>query len=105
MRIAVFGTGEVGSAVVGKLKALEHDIVFGSRHPGDDKDGIPRLDHHAAASHAEIAVNAIHGEDALKVLPTLPLVGKLLWDIGNFQSAIDGPIVETPGRVVAARTA
>lgn len=37
----------------------------------------------------------MHGEDALEVFPRLAVAGKLLWDIGNFRAAIDGPITET----------
>jgi len=39
----------------------------------------------------------MHGEDALQTLPGLPLAGKLLLDIGNFQAAADGPLTRTLG--------
>lgn len=100
MRISVFGTGEVGSALAGKLKSLGHDVVFGSRQPGDAKDGIPVLSHRDAAAHGDWAVNALHGEDALDILPGLPLAGKLLIDAGNYRSAIEGPIVEPLGQAL-----
>jgi predicted dinucleotide-binding enzyme len=100
MNIAVFGTGEVGSAVAGKLKSLGQAVVFGSRHPGADKDGIPVLSHIDAAAHGDWLVNAMHGEDAVKTFSALPLAGKLLIDIGNFQSAIDGPINQTLGETL-----
>jgi predicted dinucleotide-binding enzyme len=47
--------------------------------------------------HGEWVVNAMHGEDALQTLPKLPLSGKLLLDIGNFRSAVDGPLIKTLG--------
>ena len=97
MNISVFGTGEVGSAVATKLKSLGHATVFGSRHPGGDRDGILVLSHADAAAHGEWIVNALHGEDAVATLVPLGLAGKLLVDIGNWKSAIDGPIVETLG--------
>jgi 8-hydroxy-5-deazaflavin:NADPH oxidoreductase len=97
MKISVFGTGEVGSAVAGKLKALGHDVVFGSRHPGEAHDGIRVVSHGDAAAHGDWVVNAMHGEDALETFGKLDLVGKLMIDIGNFQAAIDGPITETLG--------
>jgi len=100
MRIAVFGTGEVGSAVAGKLRAIGHDVAFGSRHPRDPQDGIAVLSHEDAARHGEWVVNALHGEDALAVFPKLPMAGKLLVDIGNFQSAIDGPVTQTLGEAL-----
>jgi predicted dinucleotide-binding enzyme len=97
MNISVFGTGEVGSAVASKLKSTGHDVVFGSRHPGDNQDGIPVLSHSEAAAHGDWIVNALHGEDAMATLVPLGLSGKLLVDIGNWKSAIDGPILETLG--------
>lgn len=97
MRIAVFGTGEVGTAIATRLKSLGHDVVLGSRKPGGDKDGIPVVTHAEAADHGDWIVNALHGEDAMEVLPKLPLGGKMLIDQGNFQSSIDGPINETLG--------
>lgn len=100
MKIAVFGTGEVGTAIARKLNSLGHDVVFGSRQPGVQKEGVLALNHDDAAAHGDWIVNALHGEDALAELPKLPLKGKLLWDIGNFRSAIDGPLKETLGEAL-----
>jgi predicted dinucleotide-binding enzyme len=97
MNVAVFGTGEVGTAVAARFKSLGHDVVLGSRQPGPAREGIAVLGHADAASHGAILVNALHGEDAMALFPALPLAGKLLIDIGNWHSAIDGPIVETLG--------
>ncbi|HEY8576918.1 MAG TPA: NAD(P)-binding domain-containing protein [Devosia sp.] len=97
MKIAVFGTGEVGTAMATRLQSLGHDVVFGSREAGPDKEGVPVLSHADAARHGEWIVNAMHGEHAMKTFPGLPLEGKLLIDQGNWQSAIDGPITETLG--------
>lgn len=97
MNISIFGTGEVGSAVAIRLKSLGHDTVFGSRHPGGDRDGIPVLTHADAAAHGDWIVNALHGEDAMAMLVPLDLAGKLLVDIGNWRSAIDSPIMDTLG--------
>lgn len=102
MKIAVFGTGEVGSAVAGRLKTLGHDVVFGSRHPGDVQDGVRVLSHENAAAHGDWVVNALHGEHAVETFPGLALKGKLLVDIGNWQSAVDGPINETLGETLQA---
>lgn len=97
MKIAVFGTGEVGTAMATRLQSLGHDVVFGSREAGQDKEGIPVLSHQDAAQHGQWIVNAMHGEHAMQTFPGLPLEGKLLIDQGNWQSAIDGPITETLG--------
>lgn len=102
MRIAVFGTGEVGTAVATKLKSLGHDVVYGSRHQGPEQGGVPVMTHEAAAGHGEWVINALHGEHAMDILPALPLDGKLLVDIGNWQSAIDGPIAQTLGESLQA---
>ena len=100
MKIAVFGTGEVGSAVAVALKAHGHDVVMGSRQPRAAQDGVPVLSHADAAAHGDWLVNALHGEHAMAIFPTLPLKGKLLVDIGNWQSAIDSPIIETLGEAL-----
>ncbi|WEK06091.1 MAG: NAD(P)-binding domain-containing protein [Candidatus Devosia phytovorans] len=102
MKIAVFGTGEVGSAISTALKTLGHDVVLGSREPGKDQDGIKVVSHADAAAHGDWVVNALHGEHAMKTFPGLPLEGKLLVDIGNWQSAVDGPIDKTLGESLAA---
>lgn len=100
MKIAVFGTGEVGTAMAARLDELGHDLVFGSREPGEPQGGIRVLGHADAAAHADWIINALHGEHAMEVLPSLDLEGKLLVDQGNWQSAIDGPIIETLGETL-----
>lgn len=100
MNISVFGTGEVGSAIATRLKSLGHAVVFGSRQPGQEQDGIPVLSHADAAAHGDWLVNALHGEHAITTFTALPLAGKLLVDIGNWQTAIDGPIAETLGETL-----
>lgn len=97
MKVGVFGSGEVGTAIATKFRQLGHDVVYGSRHAGDHRDGIPVLSHEQAAIYGEWVVNALHGEDALETLPRLPLEGKLLLDNGNFRSALDGPLTRTLG--------
>jgi predicted dinucleotide-binding enzyme len=97
MRIAVFGTGEVGQAIAQRLLSLGHDVVYGSRKSAEPNKGIRVLSHEQAAAHGEWIVNAMHGEHAMQVFPPLDLAGKLLIDQGNFQSAINKPIVETLG--------
>lgn len=84
MRVAVLGTCEVGTAIASKLKALGHDVVFGSRHPGAPRQGIEVLDHSNAATHGDWIFNAMHGEDAVEVFGQLDLGSKTLVDIGNF---------------------
>jgi hypothetical protein len=103
MKVSVFGTGEVGTAVATALHALGHDVVLGSRHPGESKEGVPVMSHAEAAAHGDWIVNAMHGEDALQTFGQLPLAGKLLVDIGNWKGAIDSPIIETLGEALQSR--
>lgn len=100
MKAAVLGTGEVGTAIAGKLKALGHDVVFGSRHPDAPRQGIAVLTHSDAAAHGDWIFNAMHGDDAVEVFGQLDLVSKILVDLGNFQSAIDGPLNGTLGETL-----
>lgn len=97
MQISVFGTGEVGTAIATVLKSLGHDVVLGSRHTGRGDTPLMVRDHASAAEHGTLLVNAMHGEDALDVFPTLPMDGKVLWDVGNFRTAIDSPLEATLG--------
>lgn len=100
MRFGVLGTGMVGSAVGGKLAALGHDVMFGSRKPDGDKDGIKVGTHAQAAIHAEILVNALPGESAVDTLKGCEIDGKILIDIGNYNSAVDQPIVIPLGQLI-----
>ena len=100
MRFGVLGTGQVGSTVGGKLAALGHDVMFGSRDPGGDKNGIKVGSHAEAAAHAEIVVNALPGEFVIDTLRGCALDGKILIDIGNYNSAVDQPIVTPLGELI-----
>jgi 8-hydroxy-5-deazaflavin:NADPH oxidoreductase len=102
MKIAVFGTGEVGTAIATRLRSLDHDVVLGSRNARGTKDSVRVVSHKDAAAHGEWVVNAMHGEDAMTVLPSLDLRGKLLIDQGNWRSAIDQPILKTLGESLQA---
>lgn len=106
MKIGVLGTGTVGKTLAGKLSALGHDVMIGTRDPDatmrrDDSDvagGPPfrawqaehpqaRLGAMAqAAAHGEIVVNALSGQATLEGLRTAGaenLHGKVLVDVSN----------------------
>ncbi|GLQ09690.1 oxidoreductase [Devosia yakushimensis] len=109
MKIGVMGTGEVGSTVGGKLHALGHEVVFGSRSPGSDKarqlsaeTGIPVASHQDAAAHGEWIVNALPGEQAIATLTGCALAGKILVDIGNYEAIVHGPIATPLGLALQA---
>lgn len=106
MKIGILGTGAVGRAMAGKLAALGHDVVLGTRNPretlartGPDRRGQPSvadwLKQHAtvrlaefpdAARHGEMVVNATSGDgtlDAINSAGEANLAGKVLLDIAN----------------------
>lgn len=100
MKIAVMGTGQVGSTVAGKLAELGHDVVLGSRAPGAAQNGIPVVSHADAARHGEWIVNALPGEHVLSTFSGLAIDGKVVLDISNYNSAVDQPIGEPMGQLI-----
>ncbi|WP_028707638.1 NADPH-dependent F420 reductase [Propionicicella superfundia] len=85
MRIAVLGTGAVGSGWAERLRELGHDVVMGTRTPGAAGEAVRRLSHAEAVAGASIVVNALNGAASLDVLERLaePLTGTVLMDIAN----------------------
>jgi len=107
MNIAVLGTGQVGSAIAGKLKALGHEVVLGSRDPDGAKarelaaaTGIAVLRYAEAAAGADWLVNALPGEHAVDILRACAPGDRILVDIGNYDHAVDQPIVEPLGELI-----
>lgn len=105
MRFGVMGTGQVGSTIAGKLAALGHDVMLGSREPGGEnakKLGLKVGTHAEAAKHGEWIVDAMPGEHAIESLRGCDIDGKILIDIGNYESAVDQPIVTPLGEAIQA---
>lgn len=107
MKVAVLGTGQVGSAVGGKLAALGHEVRFGSRAPQSDKaqalaasTGSTVTTYAKAAAHGDWVVNALQGESAIPILEGCDIAGKILIDIANYDSAVDQPIDEPLGLAI-----
>ncbi|HVY51053.1 MAG TPA: NAD(P)-binding domain-containing protein [Devosia sp.] len=103
MRIGVLGSGMVGGGIARKLASLGHDVMASSRDPGgkaaqfkDIRLGTAQ----EAAAHGEWVVNALPGEDALKVLADCAIGGKIFIDIGNYEHAADQPILEPLGQAI-----
>lgn len=95
MRIGVLGSGQVGSGIARKLAALGHDVMVGSRNAtgkAAEFEGIKLGTASEAAAHGEWVVNALPGETSLRVLEQCDIAGKILIDIGNYDSAVDQPI-------------
>ncbi|MET4145995.1 NAD(P)-binding domain-containing protein [Arthrobacter sp. UYCo732] len=106
MKIAILGTGMVGRTLAGALSRLGHEVVVGTRDPGEtlarsgpDAMGTPPFSEwHAAnqriavgsfadaAAAGELVVNATNGAGALAALSaagSANLSGKVLLDVSN----------------------
>jgi len=107
MKLAVFGTGQVGSTIGSKLASLGHDVVMGSRTPGDadarklaETAGVRVATHAEAAEHGDWIFNALPGEYVLDTLKGCQIAGKILVDISNYNSAVDQPIAVPIGEAI-----
>ena len=95
MRIGVLGTGIVGVAIAGKLVALGHEVMMGSREAGNEKArvwvesagaGASEGSFADAAAFGELVVNCTagaHSLEALQAAGSQNLAGKVLIDIAN----------------------
>lgn len=96
MRIAVFGTGMVGTTIGSKLVSLGHEVRMGSRRADNEKGkawlaqvGSERAslgDYASAAAFGELAFNCTAGVASLEALAAAgadALADKLLFDIAN----------------------
>ena len=105
MRFGVMGTGQVGSTIAGKLAALGHDVMLGSREPDGSKAkalGLKVGTHAEAAKHGEWIVDAMPGEHAIDSLRGCDIDGKIFIDIANYESAVDQPIATPLGEAIQA---
>ena len=103
MRVAIMGTGQVGQTIGTKLHQLGHGVLFGSRDPDKKRDlPLPVTSHAEAARHGEWIVNALPGEQAPAILAACDTAGKIIIDIGNYDHAVDQPIVTPLGQVLQA---
>ena len=106
MKIAIIGTGAVGTTIASKLVELHHDVMIGTRNVEDklastkkDSYGNPPFNEWIktnkkvklgtfadAAAFGELVVNATHGSSsvaALKLAEATNLKGKVIIDISN----------------------
>jgi 8-hydroxy-5-deazaflavin:NADPH oxidoreductase len=87
MRIAILGTGPVAQTLAAGLLRTGHDVVFGSRDPGN-RTGLPApvLTSADAVVDTNLVLNAIPGVDTIPLLLSIGadnLDGTVLWDIAN----------------------
>ena len=106
MKIGVLGTGQVGGTIGRKLATLGHEVMLGSRDPKAKAAsfvgvvGLAVGTQTEAASFGEWVVNALPGEQSLTVLSDCAIDGKILIDIGNYNSAVDQPIEIPLGQAI-----
>ncbi|MFF8840749.1 NADPH-dependent F420 reductase [Streptomyces sp. NPDC015130] len=94
MRIGILGTGNVGKTLAAAWLRAGHDVVLGSRRPGDEEllTGLKELlraglrvdDPAGTAAHAEVLVNATPGTASVALLSSIgapALEGKVLLDV------------------------
>lgn len=105
MRIAIIGTGAVGTALAAGLTRCGHEVVFGSRDPHS-----ARVTDLAAASGARVRTPADAAADADIVVLALPwrvmaeatvglgdLSGRIVIDCSNPLGMVDGALALTLG--------
>ena len=103
MKIGVLGSGMVGGGIGRKLAALGHDVMIGSRNAAAKAEAFPGVKLGTAteaAAHGAWVVNALPGETSLRVLGQCEVDGKILIDIGNYDSAVDQPIEMPLGQAI-----
>ncbi len=86
MRLGLLGTGNVARALAHGWSAAGHDVLLGSRRPGERTDlGHPVGRLSEAAAHAEVLVNATPGTVSVELLHSIgapALAGIPLIDVG-----------------------
>lgn len=100
MRIAIIGTGNVGSAIAHGLNGKGHSVVLGARDPGDDAGkalaaatGATVATPQDAAAAADIVVLALPWSAAEEAIRTLgDLAGKVVIDCMNPLGMVDGSL-------------
>lgn len=105
MRIAIIGTGNVGSAIARGLKGKDHQLILGARDPqaadvaalARDSGAVPMLPQ-AAARAADVIILALPwgvAESAVKALGSL--AGKTVIDCMNPLGMVGGSLGLTVG--------
>jgi hypothetical protein len=105
MKVAIIGTGNVGSAIARGLKGKKHEVVLGSRSTADAKlqalmaeTGATLASPSDAAVQADIVILALPwsaAEEAVKALG--PLSGKTVIDCMNPLGMVAGALGLTVG--------
>jgi hypothetical protein len=84
MKIAIIGSGNVGTALGDGFKAKGHDVVFGSRNPNKESDANRKFDSVAGAiARSEVVVLAVPWDAAQSIAGSNDLAGKTVIDCTN----------------------
>ena len=86
MRIAVIGTGKIGSTLGGKWLAAGHEVIYGARSAGQPgPGGAPTETVADAVASADVVVFAVPGPAVAEVAAALGsgLAGKVVIDAAN----------------------
>lgn len=86
MRIAVIGTGNIGSTLGGRWRVAGHDVVYGSRSgPGDGPGGAPLMAVSDALGGADVVLLAVPGRAVAEFAAEhgAALAGKVVIDAAN----------------------
>lgn len=86
MRIAVIGTGKIGSTLGGKWLAAGHEVVYGARSPGAPGPGGAPIETVAdSVANADVVVFAVPGPAVAEITASLgrALDGKVVIDAAN----------------------
>jgi predicted dinucleotide-binding enzyme len=87
MKIAVIGSGSVGSTLGTAWQQRGHDVTYGVRHPGDDKHsslGAPVATNERAAADADVVVVCTPWQGTQQAVQSCgDLAGKVLIDCTN----------------------
>jgi 8-hydroxy-5-deazaflavin:NADPH oxidoreductase len=92
MRIAVLGTGSVGTTLAAAFARLGHEVVLGTRDPDATRtregwtSDVPLRAYADVAADADLVVNATSGTGSLSALGMVgaeALGGKVLLDVAN----------------------
>lgn len=109
MRIAIIGTGSVGSAIARGLAGKGHDVLLGARSPQAAEvaelvsaTGATPMFPAAAAAEADIIVLALPWDAAETAVEALgPLTGKTVIDCMNPLGMVDGALGLTVGHGIS----
>lgn len=103
MKIAIIGSGNVGSALGANLSAHDYDVTFGVREGRNADEAVARSDGRAtqapiadAVTNADVVFLAVPPDAAVDAVRALDLAGKIVVDCNNPLRWDGGPVWNPP---------